>query len=446
MSVSSTEALPYRMLKAAKKFADATWAQLRPKRSTDLITLADVPAELATKSRIKVNIPSASDRRYLLSGGPQRFLEYCPVNGCLAVILNKAGALVHAYPYRPAEYERPFVDLPYERPYFDPTIDRNVFGLAQLDNGDLIVVFNTEWSFPHGGGVARVDKEGYVVWFRSDYTHHWPALLGAEEIGVLTVERSKHPETVRLDSKHAFQFGCKEGYGRDVLRLLDLNGRVKKEFRLIEALTTSRYRNHLMPSADVYPPGPATCDPLHANYVRLVGPELAGKLEQVEPDDFLISLRNLSAIGILSRRSKTFTYLFRGTFLLQHGAQPVPGGKIALLDNLGAAAGVGPSRLMLMDPSGAPEETLFPKGATPPDSDSYTAIGGHVDMSADGRTALVSITEAGKAYEVDMASGKLLTIFDNLHDLRSAQHVPLAAATRAGRFKQWGVYHARDLP
>jgi hypothetical protein len=197
-----------------------------------------------------------------------------------------------------------------------------------------------------------------------------------------------------------------------------------------------------MPTADVYPPGPTTCDPLHANFVKLVGAELAGKLEQVEPEDFLISLRNLSAIGILSRRSKSFTHLFRGTFLLQHGAQPVPGGKIALLDNLGAAAGVG---VMLVDPTGGPEETVFPNRATP-DTDSYTAVGGHLDMSADGRTALISISEAGKAYEIDMASGEILTIFDNLHDLRSVQHIPGAAATRAARFKQWGVYYARDLP
>ena len=30
---------------------------------------------------------------------------------------------------------------------------------------------------PFGGGVARVDRDGHPVWYRRDYSHHWPQLL-----------------------------------------------------------------------------------------------------------------------------------------------------------------------------------------------------------------------------------------------------------------------------
>src|SRR5262249_53200099 len=144
-----------------------------------------------------------------------------------------------------------------------------------------------------------------------------------------------------------------------------------------------------------------SCDPLHANMVSAVGSELAGRLGDVEADDILVSLRNISAVAIIGRDSHRIKRFFKGSFLLQHSAQPAPGGKIIIFDNLGASASHGPSRVLLFDPLNNETQTILPSAATE-DLETFSWLSGNINLSSDGTRALVAISTMGKAYEINL--------------------------------------------
>ncbi len=52
---------------------------------------------------------------------------------------------------------------------------------------------------------------------------------------------------------------------------------------------------------------------------------------------------------------------------------------------------------------------------------------------------LASFTSAGRAFEVDIASGRLLAVYDNVHDISSVPDVPEDERERAGRFSIYGI-------
>jgi hypothetical protein len=57
---------------------------------------------------------------------------------------------------------------------------------------------------------------------------------------------------------------------------------------------------------------------------------------------------------------------------------------------------------------------------------------------------LVAVAEAGKAYEIRLADGAILTAFDNLQDVRTLPQ--FTQRTTMTRFHQNGVYYVpRDL-
>ena len=75
--------------------------------------------------------------------------------------------MTHAYPYRPEEIFKANVtdEFPYETTGFDFPRDARPVGIARYRNGDLLVVFQNENTFPFGGGVARIGRNGKPLWF-----------------------------------------------------------------------------------------------------------------------------------------------------------------------------------------------------------------------------------------------------------------------------------------
>ena len=92
------------------------------------------------------------------------------------------GEVAHAWPFRQDELEEAGVDdeeYPYELA-IDHSFVRDAYpvGIERYANGDLLVTFQMgATAHPFGGGVARVDRDGHPVWYRRDYSHHWPQLL-----------------------------------------------------------------------------------------------------------------------------------------------------------------------------------------------------------------------------------------------------------------------------
>ena len=201
----------------------------------------------------------------------------------------------------PDELEEAGVDdeeYPYELA-IDHSFARDAYpvGIERYANGDLLVTFQMgATAHPFGGGVARVDRDGRPVWYRRDYSHHWPQLL---EDGTALVPGTRvgdesitfeQPDgevaTIRCDSDDPYL---------DTVNVVDGDGKLLKRIDLVDALVSSKFAFVLRHTR-------SACDPLHLNFIHLLGDDAAGAYG-IAPGDLVVSLRNLSAFAILDTES-----------------------------------------------------------------------------------------------------------------------------------------------
>ena len=346
----------------------------------------------------------------LVSGGATALSGYCPgAMGCLAVEYAGRGDVVHAWPYRPDEIANApaIADLPYEAP-LGFRFSRHAYpvGASRYENGDLLVIFHLRHSFPYAGGVARIDRDGKVVWYRRDYSHHYPhlidgdvALIPGMRIGEGPIRKPRFPTGKR---RPTWILHCDRPL-LDFVHVVDGEGRLLEEISVFDALVESPYGRLLLHRN---PP----CDPTHLNFVHQVREDVGG-VSGIEAGDLVVSLRNLSAFGILDRDDRRLKRLVRGTFFRQHSVTHLEGTKFLVFDNQGGDGVHGPSRLLLVDVAEGTEHTVFPNGATPGHlQDLFSLVGGHISVSPDRRRVVAVFPRDGRVVEVRLADGAVLTV------------------------------------
>ena len=220
------------------------------------------------------------------------------------------------------------------------------------------MTFHTKAAHPFGGGVARVDRDGYPVWFRRDYSHHWPqllddgtALVPSTRIGdeSITFEQPDgEVATIRCDSDDPYL---------DTVNVVDGDGKLLKRIDFVDALVSSKFASVLLNTSNA-------CDPLHLNFIHPLGDD-AGGAQGIAPGDLVVSLRSLSAFAILDGETGRLKRLVRGGFLQQHSVQHLEGSTFLMFDNLGHDYVGGPSRLLMVDIANGRETTIFPNERTP---------------------------------------------------------------------------------
>ena len=88
-------------------------------------------------------------------------------------------------------------------------------------------------------------------------------------------------------------------------------------------------------------------DPTHVNDIEVVTPALARKLENVDPGDLLVSIRQLHMLAIFDEDTGEIKWHHSGPWVRQHDADITPEGRIVVFDN-----GFRPqSSLMEIDPA-----------------------------------------------------------------------------------------------
>jgi hypothetical protein len=435
----SREYFPYGLLRAASLTSRSLLSMIAGGEdgfAVDIVAaVPDIAPATVPSRRIQTQDADATGRQdaFLMAGGPRQFLDICPGEGCLAVAMARNGKVIHAWPYRAAEFRRNIkVDLPYESFSSDPSANVDGLTLAQLPGGDLIAIFWQHDSFPDGGGIARIDPEGHFRWYRRDYAHHWPTATGPNEIIYPSTELRRGVVDVLVAGLTAFHIGCAWKYYADTVMVVDGEGNEKERISVLDAVLASPYRMSL--GNDWY-----KCDPTHVNYVRPVGKGIAAALDGVAPDDLLISMRHLNAIGIMDRKTHRFKRWYTGEFFGQHSVQPLADAKVIMFDNLGNDSIRGISRVLELDLVTGNTRMVFPSvGEKRP---FFSFWSGNLDQSADGKRVLISATNQGFSYELRLADGKVLTTFDNLHMLEnsSGQHTFRLAVN--------GLYYLRtNLP
>ena len=398
--------------------------------------------EDATATRVEFVAGGGLTDPILVKGEFGTFLDHCPgPAGCLAVEYARSGAIARVWPFRPAKIAQANIvsesDYPYEHPV-GWSMARNVSGynVSLFPGGDLLVVFRCADSHPVSCGMARVSPDdGEPRWYRKDYSHHYPHVVdedlalvpghrrGGEAVFPIGPQRRK----THLELKCAY---------RDQVNVINGSGGILEEIPLFEAIAASRHAGILV--------GKTECTPrlLHLNSVHMLG-EDAGGAAGIAPGDLVVSLRNLSAFGVLDKDDRRLKRLVRGSFHLQHGVRHLEKARFIMFDNLGTDGTLGPSRLLMVDLATGEETTLFPNDATPTHlRDWFAKVRGQFDVSTDRSRVLLADPQGARAFEIRLSDGVVLNVFRQLHDLRGFAGFPERLTRSAWLFEFHGIHYA----
>ena len=401
-----------------------------------------VPSHRVDMHRIRLIDGAPLADPVLFPGGRGKFAEHCPDHaGCIAVEYAARGEVRHAWPYRPEEIARAArSDDPSLRLSFAD--DVYAFALSRYPNGDLLVVFRAIPTFATinaAVGIARLDRAGRPVWFRRDHSHHRPHLMTGGDALVPGMRIDAGPITIahRRRQELAFELKCRRPQ-LDTVNMIDGAGRALEEISVFDAILASSYARLMRHRYH--------CDPFHLNSVHVLGEDAGGEGEEdLVPGDLVVSLRNLGAFAVLDRRTHRVKRLVRGNFAGQHAVLHLEGSRFLMLDNHGEVWGdeKGSSRLLMVDVANGEETTIFPNAATPGDLRSffYTWIRGDLSLSPDRRRVIVTISQSGRAFEVCLSDGALLTLFHDVHDVshRNAWQGQLSGVSYSGPGGRTGV-------
>ena len=384
----------------------------------------------------RVSDPGALTARLLWPGGEGLFRDICPERGCLAVEFSSSGEVVHAYPYRLDELnewekivERPRGSV---NPIRQPKLFKAVHAARRYSNGDLLLVFGYANSFPWKGGVARIDREGMPVWVREDYSHHWPTIFTSSDGEELALVPGTKIENVPVNSRLKYStwdidVDCQTPGANEVdyVTVLGRDGEVLQDIRIIDQIIESPFSSMLFHSIDA-------CDVLHLNYIDRIREDVHG-IPGVSAGDYVVSLRSISAFGIMDSETGQMKHMIRGSFALQHSVQHLKGSKFILFDNHGADSEPGPSRILLVDLAGTVvrERTIYPLPDTPDDLRFYSPIRGNVSISQDRERIILVSSNQGLGLEVRLSDGAVLNVFRNIHDLTGLKYNLEEAGDRA---------------
>ncbi len=410
---------PHDTILSAYKSAQSLYDYIAQKtgKSERAKTVVNVAPDGVEAHRLKFLTAAALTDPVLVWGGNMQFAEYCPGHaGCLAVEYAGRGEVRRAYPYRPEEIEKAaIVPFPFKwLPWFRFQNDMEVFSISRYSNGDFLVVFHCRYCFFYRNSLARIAPDGQPVWYRRGYGHHVPHVTD-DDVALVPATRVKGPIVVNYTKEKGITLRCQR-LRHDFVRVIDGDGRLLEEISILDAIIKSQYAGFLRRKH--------ICDPLHINSVHKLGENALGP-NGIRPGDIVVSLRNLNAFGILDRDSHRLKKLVHGGFVQQHHVTHLAGSKFLMFDNFGTDGVHGPSRLLMVDVAGGTATTIFPNDATPEHlRGRLSEIRGTAFVSPDRRRAIVTFTLEGKAVEVRLADGAVLTEFTSLHDVSHFEQFP----------------------
>lgn len=364
-------------------------------------------------------------------GGPKQLQNYCPVNGCIAWIMDRAGAIKHVW--RIGE-TLAWVDADHVTGF---NRAENIYsvGAHPYPNGDLLVVYQGRNTYPYGVGIAKFDKDSNLLWRKDNFAHHW---LAVDHRGFIFVPVfSPRQSPVKLgDSK--LQISCFGGtVYDDAIAILDQNGDEIDRISIIDSLVESDLKGLLFQEVHSDRPTPLNyqqCDPTHLNDIRVISPEDAATTPHLDSGDLLISLRSINTIASLNPQNRKISWHTTGAAVLQHSPRYMGDNTLLIFDNLGGSSAAGGSRAIRIDMDTDAVIAEFPLAGTTEESDFFSATAGYIDVDRTRNRALVSLTRQGRTLEIDLETGKILWEFINIHNVDDLAGESDGTDQPAGRF------------
>lgn len=315
-----------------------------------------------------------------------------------AQLIDMDGNVVHEWKlgFHEAWPDPPHVAYPIPEPFI-------LWARAHVfPNGDLLGIYVASDDTPQGYGMVKLDRDSNVVWRYAERTHHDFDVAADGSIYALVSEfRDMSADPVSVPLHPAY-----DGYMLDsyVVRL-SAEGEELTRVSLLDALADSEHWR-LLTQLDLVTG--ESWDPLHPNNVERVGEEFAEHHGFAEPDDLLISFRNIDLIVLLDLDEAEIVWATRGAWRHQHDPDPLPNGNIMLFDNRGHTGDGQPSRITEFDPRDGTVEWSYAGSQKEP---FHSQIRGSQQLLPNGNV-LVTDTETGRVLEV-ARTGEIVWEFRN---------------------------------
>lgn len=349
------------------------------------------------------------DLLILMTGGFDYRRDLCPKHGCMAMVMERDGTVLHSWEADPAAI---FTDEMLARFKGGATSDKvYVQGVELAENGDLVVTFQGTNIFPYQVGVARFDWDGNLLWAKADASHHWPTVGTGGEILTPIARLAKDEGKVaatRQDLQCRYGVVFQEG-----VQVLSPDGSEIRRFWMDDVVRQSNKQGLAYSVRD-------DCDPYHVNGIDEVNAAMAARLDGVAPGDLVVSLRSSSALVVLDREDGTIKRIINGAMVAQHSPKVLPDGNLLVFDNMGGADTRMGTRILVVEPDTENARTAFPVDPEAPGGDLDSLEEGAVRASPDGRYALIAETLNGRIIEADLETGETLWIYTSISDIAPA--------------------------
>jgi len=318
--------------------------------------------------------------------------------------------------------------LPYIEHAYDPK--HAIRGVAENQAGRAFPGVNFYFPWAWGRGTAYlIDMDGKVLWKwslerydarigRHPWIEHFEllpdgsVLAALKDDSIVKLDRASNPVwAVPLRAHHDVWVGD----GGDIWALthekrivpgihpalpieadsvvvLSADGKKKREISVLELLVRSGY-GYLLPrlSGIPAPPGLDALEVFHTNHVEPFDGRLAVLSPLFEKGNFLLSMRNLNAVAIVSGASGRIVWLWGpGNLSYQHHPRLLDNGHVLIFDN-----GTKRSQIVEVDPK--TNEVVWRYA---PPSGFFSEIQGAVQRLGNGNT-LITESGAGWVREID---------------------------------------------
>jgi hypothetical protein len=279
-------------------------------------------------------------------------------------------------------------------------------------NGDLLAIYEAAGDTPYGYGLAKLDRNGEVLWTYLQPAHHDFDLTPDGRIVLLTHEFVfDGPESARFLNRP---------YLDDFLVVLSPDGKELAKVSLVEAVMRSPFEKHLHAA-----PHFSLADPLHTNSVVYVDGAKARNLAIADEGQAIVSFRDIGVLAVVDIAQQTVTWASRGPWVGQHDPKVLDNGELLLFDNLGNIEPGNASRILQFNP--VTMEITWQYAGDPARAPLDSPLRSEVARLPNGNT-LITESDGGRLLEVTPSGEPVWEYVNPVRSGENSNRVPVVTS------------------
>ena len=285
-------------------------------------------------------------------------------------------------------------------------------------------------------GTFKMSKCGNILWTLDRMTHHSITQFTNGSFWIPANRNFLEIEDELLFGRVTkAKLSSLSGRYENLLLNIDENGKVVKEFSVLQAIVDAGMEYQLFNSISI-----RSGDPTHINDITEVTQALADKIEGVFPGDLLVSIRQFHMLAIFDAKTGKIKWQQTGPWVAQHDPDITPEGNITVFNNrkkrFFVRGGAG-SNILEFDPVKGQSKVRYPspesKHKKSSHRDFYTDIMGTHQVLPNGNILITESTR-GRVFEVT-SEGETVWEYISAYDKRHASLIEEAQRFNTEYFK-----------